>query len=90
MDKNDDFKSLFWELAKRVCKSAFVFLLSFSGYGGNVLPFPHQLKLLRYSETILEPMLILIPCSYSQAVDVGSLKGVSAPTIRILVCLSRI
>jgi hypothetical protein len=23
---------------------------------------------------------------YSQAVDVGSLKGVSAPTIRILVC----
>ena len=25
---------------------------------------------------------------YSQAVDVGSLKGVSAPTIRILVCFS--
>jgi len=25
---------------------------------------------------------------YSQAVDVGSLKGVSAPTIRILVCLA--
>ena len=26
---------------------------------------------------------------YSQAVDVGSLKGVSAPTIRILVCYPR-
>jgi Heterokaryon incompatibility protein Het-C len=26
---------------------------------------------------------------YSQAVDVGSLKGVSAPTIRILVCIVR-
>jgi hypothetical protein len=33
-------------------------------------------------------MLTMSLYSYSQAVDVGSLKGVSAPTIRILVCFS--